>query len=68
MVMPFGGVTLNYFSRCACLNVFHLKLLKTIHNFFAYYIRIQLRQDIKKEAISFHFIRLEIQVYLWKQM
>jgi hypothetical protein len=68
MMMPFGGVTLYYFSGCACFNVFHLKLLKNIHNFFAYYIKYNLGKIFFKKAISFHFIRLEIQVYLSKQM
>jgi hypothetical protein len=35
------------FRGCACLNVSHLKLLKKIHNIFAYNIKIQPKQNIE---------------------
>ncbi len=42
--------------------------LKEFQDIFAYYVRIQLKQGIKKETISFHFIKQEIGIYSWKQM
>ncbi len=65
---PLWGVTLYYFPKVCMLSVSHLKFFKEFHNFFAYYIRIQPRKDIKNEIISFHFIKWEIIVYLWKYM
>ncbi len=40
IVTPLRVSHCTTFQRCACLNVFHLKLLKDFHNFFAYYARI----------------------------
>jgi hypothetical protein len=47
MVTSFGvshGIT---FQGCACLNVSHIKVLKELHDTFAYYVRIWLKQDVK---------------------
>jgi hypothetical protein len=56
------------FQGCACLSLSHLKLLKEFHNIFVYYVRIQPRQDIKIKTISFHFVKWDIGIYLWKRI
>jgi hypothetical protein len=62
MVTPFWVSNCIIFQGCACLNVSHLKILKEFHNIFVYYIK----QDIRIETISLHFIKSEIGIYLWK--
>jgi hypothetical protein len=53
-MIPIGVSHYTTFQGCACLNVSHFKLLKYFHNIFAYYVRIELKQKIKKETISFY--------------
>jgi hypothetical protein len=65
---PFWVLHCTIFPGCACLNVSHLKLLKDFHNIFAYYVRMQPRQKFFFKNISFHFIKWEIGIYLWKWM
>ncbi len=60
---PFWGVTLYYFPKVCMFECISNQTLKNLHNIFAYYVRIQYRQDIKN-FILFHFIKWEIGVYL----
>jgi hypothetical protein len=49
-VTLFGMSQCTTFQGCTCLNVSHLKLVKDLHNIFAYYVRIYPKQKI----ISFY--------------
>jgi hypothetical protein len=62
------GVTLYYFLGVCMFECVPPQSLKEFQDIFAYYVRIQLKQGIKKETISFHFIKQEIGIYSWKQM
>jgi hypothetical protein len=64
MVTPFGVSHCTSFQGYACWSVSHLKLLKEFHIIFAHYVRIQPMQNIKKQTISFHFVKWEIGIYL----
>jgi hypothetical protein len=53
MVMPFGV----YFPKVCMFDCVPPQTLKEFHNIFVFYVRMQLKQDIKKKATSSHFIK-----------